>query len=230
MNRLAIIPARGGSKRLPRKNILTVEGRPMLAITIRTAFESQLFDRIVVSTEDDEINKIAKESGAEVIDRPQELASDKARVRDVCLHVIGSCGESSCVDCFCVLTATSILRTAEDIRSSFQVLEQGFDSVASVSEYFFYPHAALVEDPKGRLRYQWPEIALSKGQEMPHFLVENGAINWCRTSAFLNEKELLCKNAGSYRMPKFRSIDVDTFEDYQVIQVLYRYLTDQNSL
>lgn len=226
MNRLGIIPARGGSKRLPRKNILELNGKPLLAYTVEAALNSGVLERVIVSTEDEEIARVGEAAGAEVLLRPAELASDSARVRDVCVHVIEELSRERAIDCFCVLTATSALRTAEDIRRSFELLQTGFDYVSSVTEYFFYPHAALVEDEAGRLHYQWPEIAHAKGQELPNFVVENGAISWCRTEQFMRDRELMGSNTGAYRMPKYRSIDIDTPEDFQAMKALHRYLSD----
>jgi N-acylneuraminate cytidylyltransferase len=226
VNRLGIIPARGGSKRLPRKNILELNGKPLLAYTVEAALNSGVLERVIVSTEDEEIARVGGAAGAEVLLRPGELASDSARVRDVCVHVIEELSQERPIDCFCVLTATSALRTAEDIRRSFELLQTGFDYVSSVTEYFFYPHAALVEDETSRLHYQWPEIAHAKGQELPNFVVENGAINWCRMEQFMRDRELMGSNTGAYRMPKYRSIDIDTLEDFQAMKALHRYLND----
>ena len=220
---LAIIPARGGSKRLPRKNILPLDNVPLLAHTIHAALKSELFERVVVSTEDSEIAQVARLAGAEVLDRPLEYASDSARVRDVCQHTIEQLIDSrgKMFDSFCVLTATSALRTELDIIESYQVFTKGHDFVISVTDYFFYPHAAIVVGKNGLAKYYWPEIALAKGQEIPSLVVENGAINWCRTDAFLNSGELMGENTGVYRMPKMRSIDVDTAEDYQVMLAIH---------
>ncbi len=226
MNRLAIIPARGGSKRLPRKNILELNGKPLLAYTVEAALQSGVFERVIVSTEDEEVARVGEAAGADVLRRPPELASDSARVRDVCVHVIEELSREAPIDCFCVLTATSALRTADDIQRSYQILQTGFDYVVSVTEYFFYPHAALIADEAGRLRYQWPEIAHAKGQELPNFVVENGAINWCRTEQFLRDRELMGSNTGAYRMPKYRSIDIDTQEDFQVMDAIFRSRND----
>ena len=229
---LAIIPARAGSKRLPRKNIMPLDGIPLLSYTVKAATESDLFDRVVVSTEDMEIARVGKIAGAEVLDRPSDLANDSARVRDVCQHVLEMFKDEdgAVYDQFCVLTATSVLRTANDIKQSYEVLCKGFDSVIAVTEYFFYPHAAIILNEHDEARYYWPEIALSKGQEVPKFLVENGSINWCRTREFLRESELMCGKTGVYKMEKYRSIDVDTIEDFIMMESIYYMIKKQEIL
>jgi CMP-N-acetylneuraminic acid synthetase len=220
---VAIIPARGGSKRLPKKNILHLDGKPLLGHTIEHAFQSKIFTDVIVSTENSEIAEIGKDFGARIHKRSPRLSSDQARVRDVCISVIEDCFQPplNVVDSFCVLTATSALRNAHDIRKSYQIFKEGCDFVISVTDYFFYPHAALILNENGEPVYYWPEIALKKGQEVPSLFVENGAINWCRTHAFMKHKELLGPNARAYFMPKHRSIDLDTKEDFFVLEAIY---------
>ena len=227
MNPIAIIPARGGSKRLPRKNILEVDGKPLLVHTINTALESKTFNQVYVSTEDEEIASIADHAGAEVIIRPDDLASDTASVKDVCLHLIDVISAQYSFEHFCVMTATSILREAKDIHSSYELLQKGFDFVTSVCSYFFYPHAAIVVNSSGQIEYQWPDIALSKGQELPEFVVENGSLNWCKTDVFLEKKCFIAENTATYHMPKYKSIDVDTEEDFIALKAMYFYLKYQ---
>jgi CMP-N-acetylneuraminic acid synthetase len=126
---VAIIPARGSSKRLPRKNILPLDGKPLLGHTIEQALQSSVFSDVIVSTEDSEISRIAQQFGARIHERDPKLASDEARVRDVCLAVLQECFEDflSSVEGFCVLTATSALRTVEDIKESYRIFIQGLD-------------------------------------------------------------------------------------------------------
>ncbi len=223
MKTIAIIPARGGSKRLPRKNIMPLDGKPLLGHTIEQARRSGVFDHIFVSTEDDEIAAVAQEFGATLHRRDTELASDQARVRDVCLAVLEQCFDDAAgeVESFAVLTATSALRTAEDIRACHDLLRRGRDFVTSITDYFFYPHAAMTVDAQGGPSYHWPDIACSKGQDVPQLVVHNGAISWCRVKAFLAGRELLGPNAVVYPMPRSRSLDVDTSEDFYVMEAIW---------
>jgi len=224
--KIAIIPSRGGSKRLPKKNILIIDSKPLLGHTIEQAFAANLFSNIIVSTEDIEIINIAKSYNAEIHIRSANLASDAATVADVCVAVLTEYFENPDdeVECFCVLIPTSILRTPDDIKRSYDIFSNGYDYTISVSEYFFYPHAALIVSEDGVPSYFWPEIATKKGQEVPKLVVENGAINWCKTKAFLANNKLLGQNGSVYLMPKYRSIDVDTEEDFVVLKALYNQL------
>src|SRR6266849_842542 len=134
--RLAIIPARAGSKRLPRKNLLPFRGRPMLAYTIEAARDSRCFDRVVVSTEDDEIAGVARTAGAAVFKRSPELATDTARVTDVCLDVLaGEERAGRSYDVFACLHATAPLRRAEDIVAVVSLIECGAEFAMAVTTY-----------------------------------------------------------------------------------------------
>lgn len=229
MKTIAIIPARGGSKRLPGKNIMPLDGKPLLGHTIDQARHSGVFDKIIVSTEDAEIAGVAQEFGAFLHRRDPSLSSDQARVRDVCLAVLDQCFENAAndVESFAVLTATSALRTAEDIQACHGLLQDGYDYVTSTTDYFFYPHAAMTVDGQGRPTYQWPQIAHSKGQDVPQLVVHNGAISWCRTTPFLAHRELLGDNAVVYPMPRSRSLDVDTSEDFYVMEAIWQKMRGQ---
>ncbi len=122
MRSVAIIPARGGSKRLPRKNILSIEGRPMLTYPVSAALESGTFDDVVVSTEDEEISGIARAAGARVLERPEELAEDRAKVAQVCLHALNELEkEGAPIDKFCCVYATAIFLAREPFARSCPV-------------------------------------------------------------------------------------------------------------
>lgn len=222
---VAIIPARGGSKRLPRKNILELDGRPLLVHTVGHAFDSGVFSQVIVSTDDDEIAAIALKAGATVHERGPALIHYEARIRDVCFAVLQEMPDVfQNVDNFCVLSATSALRLPEDIVESHEIFRRGYRFVTSVCRYFFYPHAALYVDEAGMMRHWRPELSTCQGQEVPDFFVENGAINWCDIAAFTQSRELLGNNAWFYMMPHYRSIDVDTEEDFIALKAIYQYL------
>jgi CMP-N-acetylneuraminic acid synthetase len=219
---VAIIPARGGSKRLPRKNILPLKGRPIIAYTIEAAQKSKVFTDVIVSTEDMEIAEVSKSFGASIHERDASLSTDKARVRDVCEAIVEESKlENTPIDVFCVLTATSALRAEEDIVISYEKFKQGYDFLVSVTDYFFYPHAAMFENENGDAEFYFKDLAHKKGQEIPELFVENGSINWCKTESFLETGELSGPNTGTYRMPKSRSIDIDTEDDFVVLDAIF---------
>jgi len=228
---ICIIPARGGSKRLPRKNILPILGRPMLSYPIEAALKSRLFDSVVVSTEDEEIAHEATSAGAKVFDRPAELAEDRATVVQVCQEVIEtliSGGQE--LDYFCCIYATAIFITPDDLNDSLNLLnsEPYSDFVMGVSEYNLHPVQALVEK-KGFLEMMWPEYHAIQSQYHPHLVASNGTFYWAHISAFMKNKSFYGKKLKGYIIPKIRAVDIDTIEDFRFAEILAAQLFLQNS-
>lgn len=212
MRRIAIIPARGGSKRLPRKNVLPVQGRPMLSYPIKCALASRMFDRVIVSTEDEEIEKAGLDAGAEVMRRPQELAQDRSTVVQVCKHVLDELDRLP--EFFCCLYATAIFLTPEDIKNSFELFfsDPKPDVVMGVSEFNLHPVQAL-EENNGYLSPKWPEYLGIQSQFQPRLVASNGTLYWVQTSYFGKNPNLYCDKLKGYLLPKFQAIDIDTQED-----------------
>ena len=226
MERLAIIPARGGSKRLPRKNVLPILGRPMLEYPIRTALRSKLFDEIIVSTEDMEIAGVAKSAGARVLDRPGELANDKATVAEVCLNVLDVLEkEGKKPATFCCIYATAIFLRPEDLVKSYNLLfeDPTCDAVMGVSEYSLHPVQALIEK-QGFLEFMWPAYENLKSQAYPHLVCSNGSIYWNITGSFKGKKTFYVERLKGYEIPRGRAVDIDTEEDYRIAEALAAYL------
>lgn len=213
---VAIIPARGGSKRLPRKNVALLAGRPLLAYTIDSAQGSGLFTRVIVSTEDPEIRDVAAAAGAQVHARPAALASDTAGVVEVCGDVLAGIPEPP--ETFCCLYATAALRGAEDIRAARALLDPGrCDFVMAVTEYAKTPLQALVETGDGHLRLMWPDLVDLPRVTRPRLWVDNGSTYWCTTRAFLEARTFYGPNLRGYEMPRARSVDVDTADDLELL-------------
>jgi pseudaminic acid cytidylyltransferase len=217
MNQLAVIPARGGSKRLPRKNIINFYGKPMITYTIKAALECNLFDRVIVSTEDREIGEISKEFGAEVIIRPMELASDTARVVDVCLHALDSeIGHGRSYDILCCLYATAPLRDSADIKNTVELVRNGeSDFAMAVTGYHYPPHQAMVEKESGYLEPMWPNLVHKNHSDLPKMLVDNGSTYVTRVSEFLKLKTFYGPNLKAYFMPRSHSVDIDVPDDLE---------------
>ena len=154
---LCVIPARGGSKRLPRKNIANLDGKPMLAYTIEAAQKSGLFERVNVSTEDPEIAEIAQQYGACVpYTRPADLATDQATVAQVCCHMLDFfASQGQVYETVCILLPSAPLRIAQDITGTYQRFrESGADYAMAVTSYIYPPWQALVER-NGLLQPYW---------------------------------------------------------------------------
>ena len=215
---IAIIPARGGSKRLPRKNILPLKGRPMLSYSIAAAQECGLFESVIVSTEDEEIARIASAERAHVIERPKDIATDKAGGVEVCLHTLDMMvSEGKEVDVFCCIYATAVFISPIDLVESFDMLELSpkSDFVMGVSEYPIHPFKAMHENREGFLTPQWPNEIIKKSQEVPRFLASNGTFYWARTDAFRKTKSFYGAKLKGCEIPPERAIDIDTPADYE---------------
>lgn len=218
MRRIAIIPARGGSKRHPRKNIVDFHGSPIISYPIRAALDSGQFEKVVVSTEDEEIAGIAAAAGAEIVDRPEELATDTARVVDVCLHVLDVMeqrGEHFDV-MFCIY-ATAPLITGDDIVAMSDIAAPGKnDFVMAVTDYPFPPHQAMRMDEDGRLQPMWPEMATLRSQEVGDTFIDNGTIYATSAQAFRKHRSFRGDGVAGYFIPRSRSVDIDTREDLEM--------------
>lgn len=222
MTRVALIPARGGSKRLPRKNILDVGGVPILARPIMAARATGLFEQIYVSTEDAEIAEIAKQYGAEVIERPPQIAEDRSTVVQVCLHALETHPEISLM---CCIYATAVLLEPETITAAYKLLggDSEADFVMGVSEYEHPPVQALKADDNGYLSYMWPEWRGMQSQFHPHLVVSNGTFYWARRQALLEEKTFYGRRLRGFTVPSDQVSDIDTKED--LTRIKFRFTT-----
>lgn len=227
---LAIIPARGGSKRLPRKNVIDFFGQPMISYTIAAAVETGLFDKIIVSTEDDEIAAISEQYGAEISRRPADLATDTSQVKDVCLQLLAEeAAMGRGYETFCCLYATAPLRSAEDIRQTMlPVLEGKADGGMAVSEYTSSPYQALRE-VKGMLEPIFPEYHLLQSQKLDKPVVSNGSTYAMRVDTFLSERTFYCKKLAGYVMPRLRAVDIDDEEELEIAKLFFGALAGSDA-
>lgn len=212
MSTIAIIPARGGSKRLPRKNVLPIDGQPMLCHPLHAARESDLFDRILVSTEDSEIAQVAESYGATVIKRPLDLAGDRATVVEVCRHALAGYPDTNL---FCCIYATAFLLRSESLVNSRKLLdaEPLADFVMGISEYAYSPLQAFRRDDRGYLSYMWPEWRETQSQFQPPLYASNGTFYWARAASFLEEGTLCGRRLKGYVLPNNEAADIDTADD-----------------
>ena len=220
--KLALIPARGGSKRLPKKNIIQIKGKPIIAWTIEEALNSNLFDKVCVSTDSQEIAEIANHYGANVLMRPDRLASDSSKVVDVCeWHLKNFLSNNIIYDELFCLLPTSPMRTANDLIKISEILSTVPDvkAVMAVTNYFYYPFQALIKDTEGFISPFWKELIAKKPNECPEFFVDNGSTYAIKVSNFLKEKTFYL-NSGlfPYLMDRLRSIDVDDLEDFKLLK------------
>jgi pseudaminic acid cytidylyltransferase len=215
MKNIAVIPARGGSKRLPGKNIRPFLGQPIILYSVSAAIECKLFEKVIVSSDDPAILELAKKAGADVQKRHANLAGDEVPIAEVCLAVLH--GESAnTYDNLCCLYATAALRTCDDILKAYQqLLVPEVDGVTAITSYGKNPLKALRLNKNDTLTPMWPEYARLQSQDLPSLWVDNGSLHWVKVPAFLREKNFYVEKMSGYPMPRNRSIDIDTLEDFQ---------------
>ena len=218
MSVLGLIPARGGSKGIPRKNLRELAGKPLLAWTVEAALACPLLDRVLVSTDDDEIAAAARACGAEVpFARPAQLANDDTPDLPVYRHALETLGDE--FDVVAWLRPTAPLRTAEDIAAAVRLLEEtGADCVRSVCEAEHSPYwMGRVEE--GRLVPLLDDLPPQR-QLLPPVYRLNGAVDAVRCAAV--GEELFDGDVRAYVMPPERSVDLDTELDFLLAEVLLR--------
>ena len=227
-NILGLIPARGNSKGLPRKNIKPLLGKPLIAWTIEQALASKYLDKVVVSTDDEKIAEISKKYGAEVpFIRPRELATDEAKGIDVILHAINWLKENDKqkqYDLIILLQPTSPLRTREDIDKAIEFLFlKEAKSIVSVCEVDQHPLWSNTLPEDGCMKnFIRQEIMNINRQKLPVFYRLNGAIYLAYCNYIKEQKSFFGKNTFAYIMPKSRSMDIDDEVDFKLAQILVK--------
>jgi N-acylneuraminate cytidylyltransferase len=217
---LGLIPARGGSKGLPGKNILPVNGRPLLAWTIDASRASRSIDRYILSSDDERISTVARSLGCDVpFVRPSALATDTATSMDVVMHALDSIGG---FDVVVLLQPTSPLRTAQDIDAACALLAQsGAPACVSVSPVEQHPYWMFSVDDRHRLApfFERGTVA-TRRQDLPDVYALNGAIYVADVTWLRGSRSFLSTETVGYVMPAERSIDIDTKADFQYFQAL----------
>ncbi|MDR1611671.1 MAG: pseudaminic acid cytidylyltransferase [Planctomycetota bacterium] len=223
MTNLAVIPARGGSKRIPGKNIRLFAGKPMLAWPIGAALRSDLFDRVVVSTDSEDIAAVAREYGAEVpFMRPAGLSDDHTPTAPVLLHALERMGELGAMpDRLCCIYPTAPFVTAEDLRRGAEIMEAtGAPAVIAATSFDFPILRAFRTLPDGSLAFNWPEHELTRSQDLPEFLHDAGQFYWADAGEFRSQKRLLMPGSRPVMLPRKRVQDLDTPEDWEAAELI----------
>lgn len=225
MTSIAVIPARGGSKRVPGKNVKPMFGKPLIAYTIDAAQQSGLFQRIVVTTDSEEIAETARRCGAEVpFLRGQNLADDVTPVSAATVDVLVRLDPAGDVyDYACQLMANCPLRTAEDILDSYrQFTTTGADSQLSVVKYGWQnPWWALRRDANFRLEPVFKDYIMMRSQDLPEIFCPTGAIWWAKTAVLRKAGTYHIANRTGWAMSSWeRALDIDTEEDWALVEAL----------
>lgn len=225
MARLAIIPARGGSKRILRKNIKDFLGKPIIAYAIETALESGLFDEVMVSTEDDEVSEIAKQYGAVVpFMRSKDNANDFATTIDVLKEVESQYLQkfNKVFEIICCLYPTAPLIQMKELKEGLNLLlEKNFDTVFPVVA-FSYPVWRGLEIANGKTKMIWPEYTKSRSQDLKKVFHDAGQWYWYKSAKVNNT--LFTKNTASIILKEDEVQDIDTLTDWKLAEMKYRLL------
>jgi len=224
---IAIIPARGGSKRIPRKNIRHFNGRPIIAYSIEAALKSDCFVEIMVSTDDFEIADVARDAGASVpFTRSSENSNDFATIADVCKEVLEqyhNLGKD--FDLICCILPTAPFVSAERLKQGYELLaESGADSVVPVTSFGYPAQRAVKVDDGGRLSMIWPEYYNSRSQDLPASYQDAGQFYWIQSRCLLEQKRFFAKNSLAMILPQMEVQDIDSLEDWQLAEMKYKLL------
>jgi pseudaminic acid cytidylyltransferase len=221
---IAIIPARAGSKRIPRKNVKEFCGKPMIAYAITAAKESGLFDHIVVSTDDEEIAQIAKQWGAETpFVRPEVLANDYTATVPVISHAIEACRalgwkfDNVC----CIYPGVPFIQINDLICALGRLAESKADYCFPVAEYPSAIQRALKRLSNGTMQPFYPEFQLTRTQDLEPAYYDAGQFYWGKSDAWLTNLRIHSSGLG-YPIPNWRVVDIDTLDDWLRAELIYR--------
>lgn len=223
--KLAVIPARGGSKRIPRKNIKPFHGKPMIAWSIEAALRSGCFDKVIVSTDDKEIADVAMEFGAEVpFIRPPDLSDDLTGTLPVIRHAVEWVRENlGPVEYACCLYATAPFVQVEDLQTAWKMIEKEDCSyVFSATSYGFPVQRAFRVNENGRIAMFYPEHFDSRSQDLEESFHDAGQFYWGKGEAWLNESIIFAQHSLPLILPRYRVQDIDTAEDWERAECMFK--------
>lgn len=223
--KICVIPARGGSKRIPGKNIKSFAGQPMISYAIRAAIASNCFDRIVVSTDSEEIAAVAREHGAETpFLRPSDISGDHASTAEVLSHALAWFREHDTMPTYlCNVYPTAVFLQAKYLREGLAIIEKHrVAAVVSVTTFAFpiFRSFKLTED--GHLAMFWPEHELTRSQDLPEAYHSAGQFSWLDAAKFEQEPRFYTPDAMPVVLPRYLVQDIDTPEDWQTAERMYR--------
>lgn len=230
MSSLALITARGGSKRIPKKNIREFCGKPILSYSIEAALASGVFDEVMVSTDSEEIAEIARKAGAKVpFLRSEESSNDYATTAQVVNEVLEQYKQrGQSFDYVCCIYPTAPFVTGEKLRSAMEKLENtGADTVSPVVRFSYPPQRGFViEDGKTHLK--WPEYRTARSQDLEPFYHDCGQFYCLKTESFLEQKQIFMEHMVSIEMPESQVQDIDTMEDWTIAELKYQLMVREH--
>lgn len=227
--RLAVITARGGSKRIPKKNIKDFCGKPIIAYSIEAALKSGLFSEVMVSTDSEEIAEIAKRYGAEIpFMRSATTSDDYATTADVLMEVLKqyqNLGRK--FDSFCCIYPTAPFVTADKLRNAMNILEEkGVDTVMPVVPFSFPPQRGM-RMVNERIQYMYPEVSLARSQDLETVYHDCGQFYCLRVDEFLKSKKIVMDNVKAIIVNEMEVQDIDNISDWKLAEVKYQIMKQE---
>jgi N-acylneuraminate cytidylyltransferase len=224
MSRIAIITARGGSKRIPKKNIKDFCGKPIIAYSIQAAIESGLFDEVMVSTDSKEIADISIKYGAKVpFMRSEATSGDYATTEDVLLEVLSEYEHRGMsFDVLCCLYPTAPFVTASKLNQAIKLLDDS-DAVVPVVKFSFPPQRGIV-NRNGYLAYQFPECAMTRSQDLEPIYHDCGQFYFCKVDALKKERDLICSRSVMIEISEEQVQDIDNDSDWAIAEMKYNLM------
>lgn len=224
---VAIIPARGGSKRIPRKNIKNFLGKPIIAYSIEVAKALSIFDKIIVSTDDEEIKEISMEYGAEVpFMRPSEISDDFTGTHEVIGHAVSELIRIGYdLDYVCSIYPTAPLVQSKDILQGYELIKNGDWENVFAATTFNYPIFRSFEKlESGGLKMLYPEYYSSRSQDLPVALHDAGQFYWAKPKTWIEKSKGYHLNATVILIPSWRVVDIDDLDDWKRAEQIYQNL------
>ena len=220
--RIAVIPARGGSKRIPKKNIRPFHGRPMIAWSIDAARASACFDRIVVSTDDAEIAAVARAESAEVLDRPAHLADDHTPTRPVIAHAV----EALSPETVCCIYATAPFLAPADLQAGLAALAPDVAYAFAITSYAFPIQRALRRRADGHIEMFQPRHFATRSQDLEEAWHDAGQFYWASAATWLTDTPIFSPASIGIEIPRHRVQDIDTEEDWARAELMFTALSE----
>ncbi len=227
---IAIITARGGSKRIPRKNIREFCGKPIIAYSIEAALAANVFDEIMVSTDDEEIKKIALQYGANVpFMRSEATSGDNAMTYEVLLEVLGEYKKRNMeFEYMCCIYPTAPFITADNLKKAVDMLEcENLDSVFPIVQFSFPPQRGFIMQ-NGKVAFKWPENELMRSQDLEPMYHDAGQFYCLKVDSFMESHKLLLNNTKPIILSDLEVQDIDSESDWRMAEFKYRYLHERN--
>ncbi|MCD4832085.1 MAG: pseudaminic acid cytidylyltransferase [Anaerohalosphaeraceae bacterium] len=221
---IAVIPARGGSSRIPKKNIKDFAGKPIIAYSIEAAVDSGLFDEVIVSTDSDEIAQISRNFGASVpFMRPAELSDNSVNVADVIKHAIAWFeNQGRQVSNSCCIVATAPFIKSKYIVDGFNLMQEHcVDTVMSVAKYPHPVFRAFRKDDAGRIELLWPEYEFTHSNKLCEAYHDAAHFYWLNVKKFMQSGSIFAKQIMPIILPEYLVVDIDTSEDWDRAEIMY---------